>query len=222
MPSPATQPDRAPTRLRPDKHTAILAGGREVFARDGYARASIDAIASASGVSTRTIYKHAADKSALFAAVVIDSAARLAEAEVALIGRHLAAVDAAESIEGALRAFALDWLDDTGDWLAGIPDAGAHRALIAQVWAEAAHLGPDVLSPWWRAGAGRVRAELSTVFAGWDTAGWLTVADPDRAVVHFSALVSAVPGPPTARPQAQERRAWIADGVAVFVRAHRR
>jgi AcrR family transcriptional regulator len=219
-PDPA-EPEQAVGRLRPAKHEAIMTGGREVFARDGFARASIDAIATASGVSTRTIYKHFADKPALFAAVIVSSAGRVADAEVALVERHLSSVTTGEEVEPALRAFAIDWLDDTGEWLAGIPHSAAHRALIGQVHSEAGHLGSEVVQTWWRAGAGRVRAELASTFARWADAGLLHVPDAERAAVHFSRLVSAVPGPPASPVPAAERAAWIADGVAVFVRGHR-
>ncbi|AOS62243.1 TetR/AcrR family transcriptional regulator [Actinoalloteichus hymeniacidonis] len=211
---------QASGRLRPAKHEAIMTGGREVFARDGFARASIDAIATASGVSTRTIYKHFADKPALFAAVIVDSAGRVAEAEIALIDHHLATAESLAEVESALRAFAIDWLDDTGDWLATIPHSAAHRALIGQVHAEAGHLGREVIQTWWQAGAGRVRAELARVLARWGENGLLRIADAERAAVHFSCLVSAQPGPPASVIRTPERTAWIADGVAVFIRGH--
>lgn len=195
-----------------------MAGGREVFARDGYVRASIDAIAVASGVSTRTIYKHFSDKPALFAAVIIDSAARVAEAEIALVERHLSTVTRAEELESALRAFALEWLDDSAASLAGMPDSAVHRALIGQVRAEAAHLGAEVIATWWRAGAGRVRAELARAFARLNDAGLLRIDDSERAAVQFSHLISAVPGPPAARVPTREREVWIVDGVRVFLR----
>ncbi|GAA0898425.1 TetR/AcrR family transcriptional regulator [Pseudonocardia zijingensis] len=197
-----------------------MIGGREVFARDGYARASIDAVATASGVSTRTIYKHFADKPRLFAAVIVDSATQVANAEIALVERRLSRVMSAEEVEPALLAFATDWLDDTGDWLAGMAHSAAHRALIGQVQAEAAHLGSEVIAEWWQAGAGRVRAELAAVLGRWAEAGLLSVPDSERAVVHFSRLVSAVPGSPASTITAGERSAWIADGVRVFVRAY--
>ncbi|MFC5235903.1 TetR/AcrR family transcriptional regulator [Pseudonocardia zijingensis] len=213
-------PEQPTSRLRPEKHEAIMIGGREVFARDGYARASIDAVATASGVSTRTIYKHFADKPRLFAAVIVDSATQVANAEIALVERRLSRVMSAEEVEPALLAFATDWLDDTGDWLAGMAHSAAHRALIGQVQAEAAHLGSEVIAEWWQAGAGRVRAELAAVLGRWAEAGLLSVPDSERAVVHFSRLVSAVPGSPASTITAGERSAWIADGVRVFVRAY--
>ncbi|MFD5985787.1 TetR/AcrR family transcriptional regulator [Streptomyces cyaneofuscatus] len=131
-----------------------MTGGREVFARDGYARASIDAIATASETSTRTIYKHFADKRALFVTVIVDSAVQVAEAEIALIERHLSTAADAGEVETVLLAFATDWLDDTGDWLAGMAHSAAHRALIGQVRSEAAHLGTEVITRWWEAARG--------------------------------------------------------------------
>ncbi|GAA1729848.1 TetR/AcrR family transcriptional regulator [Isoptericola hypogeus] len=198
--------------LRADKRAAIVAGALEVFASDGYVRASIGAIAEASGVSTRTIYKHFADKSALFDAVVAASAGRVAEVEVDLVERHLASVASAAEIEPALVGFA-------GGWLRGSTESTAHRALIGQVRAEAAHLGPDAVAAWWDAGPLRVQRALADRLARWSDAGWLRVDDPDRAAVHLGRLVSATPGPPGTVPS--DRDAWILAGVEVFVRAYR-
>ncbi|MGO1972037.1 MAG: TetR/AcrR family transcriptional regulator [Propionibacteriaceae bacterium] len=201
-------------RLRADKHDAIMAGGREAFARDGYERASIDTIAAASNVSTRTIYKHFADKAALFAAVIADSAAEIAAAETALIERRLVGITHADEIEAALARFATEWL-------AGTARTAAHRAVISRVHAESTHLGSEVVTTWWLAGPGRVIAELAAVLAGWAEAGLLEIAHPERAALHFSALVSVRPGAPGSRFTRKERQVWIADGVRVFVRAHR-
>ncbi|MDN5725903.1 MAG: TetR/AcrR family transcriptional regulator [Propionibacteriales bacterium] len=212
--------EQAPGRLRPEKQQAIMAGGRTVFARDGYARASIDAIAAASGVSTRTIYKHFADKASLFAAVINHSAGQIADAEIALIATHLAPVTAAGQVEAALLAFATEWLDDRGAWLAGIPHAIEHRALISQVQAEAGHVGEQVIAEWWRSGPGRVRAEQAALFADWGKAGLLRIPDSEQAAVHFSALVAVIPGPPGTSLSAADRRGWVASGVRLFVRGH--
>ncbi|SKC40362.1 TetR/AcrR family transcriptional regulator [Krasilnikoviella flava] len=199
-------------RLRADKRAAIVAGALEVFASDGYVRASIGAIAEASGVSTRTIYKHFADKSALFDAVVAASAGRVAEAEVELVKRHLDGVAGAAEIEPALVGFAVAWLR-------GSAESAAHRALIGQVRAEAAHLGPDVVAAWWEAGPVRVQRALADRLAQWSDAGWLRIDDADRAAVHLGRLVSATPGPPGAA--LPERDTWIVAGVGVFVRGYR-
>ncbi|WP_028659335.1 TetR/AcrR family transcriptional regulator [Nocardioides insulae] len=201
-------------RLRPEKREAIMTGAREIFAREGYERASVDAIAAAAGVSNRTLYKHFADKTTLFAAVIAESAAQIAEEETTLIERLLSPVSTAEEVEPALVAFATEWL-------AGTTQSATHRALIRQVGAEAAHLGADIITAWWQAGPGRVRAELTATLARWADLGLLGIEHPERAAIHFSELVSARPGPPGSPFTQRQRRAWAVDGVAVFVRGYR-
>lgn len=63
-PVPATRSER--------KHAAIVSAAVEVFLATGYDRASMDEIASRSGVSKQTIYKHFTSKDALFVAVVTE------------------------------------------------------------------------------------------------------------------------------------------------------
>lgn len=200
-------------RLRPDKQAAIMTGGREVFARSGFARASIDAIASAAGVSTRTIYKHFSDKAALFAAVIADSAARVAEDETALIAEHLADVTEAQEVQQALLKLATAWLKSTAP-------TEDHRTLMGQVHGEAAQLDPTVVTAWWHAGPGRVLADLAAALEHWDEAGLLSIPEPDVAAIHYSELVSAQPGPPGNLLPMEERAAWIGAGVTAFVRAY--
>ena len=210
----AAGPQKLAGRLRADKREAIMTGGRDVFAREGYARASIDAIATAAEVSTRTVYKHFADKSALFTAVITDSAAQIAEEETVLIQRHLSAAVAADEVEWTLVHFATQWLTGTGL-------SEPHRALIGQVHAEAAHLGPEIVTAWWEAGPGRVLGELSAALAGFHDAGLLQIPAAERAATHFSELIAATPGPPGARLPRARREEWIAAGVGVFVRGYR-
>jgi TetR/AcrR family transcriptional regulator, mexJK operon transcriptional repressor len=62
---------RAP---RPDKRRAILDAAAPIFGEEGYERASVDAIASAAGVSKPTIYSYFAGKEQLFRESVADSA----------------------------------------------------------------------------------------------------------------------------------------------------
>lgn len=200
-------------RLRPDKQAAIMTGGREVFARSGFARASIDAIASAAEVSTRTIYKHFSDKSALFAAVIADSAARVAEDETALITEHLDDVTTVQEVQPALLKLATAWLKSTA------PTA-EHRTLMSQVHGEAAQLDPTVVTAWWHAGPGRVLADLAAAFERWDAAGLVSIPEPDVAAIHYSELVAAHPGPPGHLLPMKERAAWIDAGVTAFVRAY--
>ena len=59
-----------PNRRRgglPDERRAIIGGALRLFARDGYTRTSIDALAAGAGVSTGTVYHHFRDKGGSFA-----------------------------------------------------------------------------------------------------------------------------------------------------------
>jgi AcrR family transcriptional regulator len=98
--------DMKARRGLPDKHRAILRGALTVFARDGYTRASMDAIAAEAGVSTRTIYNHFGDKADLFHAVIQDSVTQVADAQIAVVDRHLTKII---DLEADLTEFARAW-----------------------------------------------------------------------------------------------------------------
>lgn len=62
--------------LSPEKHEAILHGAMQEFLEHGYAGARIDKIVAAAGVSKATVYRHFADKEALFTALIQRMAGR--------------------------------------------------------------------------------------------------------------------------------------------------
>jgi AcrR family transcriptional regulator len=169
---------------RPAKRRAVLDGALAVFARDGYPRATIDAIAAAAGVSTRTIYNHFADKAQLFESVVAESTAGVADHQIRLIDRHLGDVT---DLESALVGLGLD--------LAAPMTAYAqHFALIRQIDADAGRIPPAVLDTWREAGPGRVLGALAARLRELADRGLLRVDDPQRTAVHLMLLVQgAVP-----------------------------
>ncbi|MEA2398193.1 MAG: hypothetical protein QOK25_1749 [Thermoleophilaceae bacterium] len=59
----------------------LLAAARELFASDGYAATSLDAIASAAGVTKGALYHHFESKRDVFRAVYVAEQGRLAEVE---------------------------------------------------------------------------------------------------------------------------------------------
>jgi AcrR family transcriptional regulator len=61
----------AKAELIAEKDRAIVLGARENFLRDGFAGASMDAIAKSAGVSVKTIYGHFANKDELFSKAMI-------------------------------------------------------------------------------------------------------------------------------------------------------
>lgn len=176
-----TRPDTAPPRRGlAEKRAAITRGALTVFARDGYTRASIDAIAAEAGVSTRTIYNHFRDKSALFHAVIQESAAEVVEAQVAIMDRHLHRVT---DLEADLIAFGKDWAAPLTDYV-------DHFALVRQINAEVGHIPQDTLDAWQETGPLRVRRELAKRLQRLADQGLLRIGNADRAAVHFTLLVA--------------------------------
>ena len=66
----------AERELSPEKTEAILRGAMQEFLEHGYAGARIDKIVAAAGVSKATVYRHFADKEALFSALIQRMAVR--------------------------------------------------------------------------------------------------------------------------------------------------
>lgn len=190
-----------------DKHRAILAGALTVFARDGYTRASMDAISAEAGVSTRTIYNHFQDKGQLFQAVIQESTARVADTQVAIIDRHLYKVTDLE-----------DDLIELGQALA-TPMTGyaEHFALIRQIDADAEHIPQAALEAWQEAGPRRVLGELAHRMRQLANRGLLRIDDPDRAATHFMVLIQGAV--PFHHGLGATREAEVAEIVTTGVRA---
>ena len=161
-----------------DKRAAVSRGARMVFARDGYTRASIDAIAVEAGVSTRTIYNHFGDKEKLFTAVVLESSAQVRQALVAATGQHL---DHVSDLESALTGLAHAWVTTMTQF-------AEHFTLIQQLAVTGDHLPPQVREAWEDTGPRAARAVLAHHFRRLAQDGQLLVADPDRAALHFHLL----------------------------------
>jgi AcrR family transcriptional regulator len=68
--SKGTKPTAKATMVAEKDHAIVLAA-RSHFLRDGFAGASMDAIAGSAGVSVKTIYSHFANKDELFSRVMV-------------------------------------------------------------------------------------------------------------------------------------------------------
>jgi AcrR family transcriptional regulator len=191
-----------------DKRQAVLAGGLTVFARDGYARASIDVIAAEAKVSTRTIYNHFQDKAGLFRAVIQDSAERVAAAQLQIVDRHLRRIT---DLEADLVEFGIAWRTP-------MPDYAEHAALVRQVNAEAGHIPEEAVDAWQQTGLLAGRRALADRFNTLADEGLLDFEDPMRAALHFSLLISgANPSHPRSRVTPEEIRETVASGVHTFL-----
>ncbi|WP_433012943.1 TetR/AcrR family transcriptional regulator [Kribbella sp. CA-294648] len=196
-----------------DKRQAVLSGGLTVFARDGYARASIDVIAAEAQVSSRTIYNHFQDKAGLFRAVIQDSAQRVAAAQLDIVDRYLRKVT---DLEADLVEFGIAWRTP-------MPDYAEHSALVRQVNAEAGHIPQEAIDAWQEAGPLAVRRALADRLAALAAEGLLRVDDPMRTALHFSLLISgANPSYLGARMTPEEITEAVTTGVRAFLHGYGR
>jgi AcrR family transcriptional regulator len=82
--------------------TALITAARELFAEDGYAATSLDAVVAKAGVTKGALYHHFSGKRDLFASVFAGEQVRLTEAVVAAYQRRN---DPWEAFEEACGAF---------------------------------------------------------------------------------------------------------------------
>ncbi len=223
MPTPAADAAGAdaalPRRGRPGKREAIDRAARRVFGRDGYVRASIDAIAAEAGVSTRTIYNHFPGKEQLFTSVLHDSAARVAETFVEMVGR----LDSADSVGSA---------DDLEDYLLGLARAlvaqstehPEHFAMVRRILAEVDLFPPEAMTAWIEAGPRRVENETARCLADLADRGLVQAPDPLVAARHFGALTAAQVArnsPSTSRPFSKaEVDSLLKAGIHAFLHGY--
>lgn len=166
------------SRGRIDKRLAVVEAARRVFAREGYTRAGIEAIAAEASVSTRTVYNHFEGKAALFAHVIQESSTQLADRIVAEIRTRL---DDPDDLEQALVGLGCAWVRAGGEF-------SDHAALTRQLSAEAGHLPADLLAAWNEAGPARAERELARAFELLASRGVLQLDDPSQVAVHFILL----------------------------------
>ncbi|WP_447038785.1 TetR/AcrR family transcriptional regulator [Streptomyces sp. DSM 118878] len=199
-----------------EKRRAITSGARTVFGREGYTRASIDAIAAEAGVSTRTIYNHFGGKEGLFRAVLLESAESVTEATEALFERHLRKVRDIEE----------DLLDLAREWVGQGEAHPGHFSVVRQIIPEGGRLPADVLEEWQRLGPRATQQALARRLLEVGRQGKLAVDESNarRAARHLALLVG---GGVTAesyfgalRLEPAEVEEIIRDGVGIFLRLY--
>ncbi|GLZ80893.1 TetR family transcriptional regulator [Actinorhabdospora filicis] len=207
----AAAPAPPTARGRIDKRQAILSAAIEVFARDGYERAGVEAIAAEAGVAKPTIYNHLGGKENLYRAAMAEAAARSKT-------KVLAAVDGfpttGEDLRAGLRTVARSLVD------CHISPQG--WALSRLLYTEAARF-PEVYDEVQTEGGRQINEALAGRLARLGNAGVLRVPDPVLAARHFMALITGELAARTAmgtRELPEEELAGIiADGVETFLAA---
>lgn len=205
----ALTPARA---LRPEKRDAILRAARKTFARMGFTRATIDAIATEADVSTRTLYKHFRSKDELFATVLQSSATVVADDYEATVR---AGVAAAAGVRERLMVLARARTKQA----LGHPE---HFAMVRQIATETEHFPPGALAAWRAAGPDRVRRETIAQLQALHTEGLLEIDDLQRAARHFFALTTTTTSPQAGEPplSPEDVEEAISAGVEVFARGY--
>lgn len=202
-----TTGDRAPPSRADRKAQAIVAAARTHFYRDGYAATSVEAIGRGAGIGKATIYKHFGSKAGLFAAVVAqENRQGLDEIRAVLTGAGM--LDAR--------------LERAGRLLLDLLTAPDFIASYRMVMSEATRQ-PELAALYYT-GATQLLSVLSESFATLAQAGDLVASDPLRAAEHFVGLIRgdlqlrALLG--IEAPDATDRAAIVASGVAVFARSY--
>ncbi|GIG71237.1 TetR/AcrR family transcriptional regulator [Phytomonospora endophytica] len=204
----------APTRGRIDKRRAILDAAITVFARDGYAQASVDAIAAEARVAKPTIYNHLGGKENLFRTAMVEAAEESRRKVLATLEGFPTDPAGPEALRTDLNAIAWQLVD--------CMRSAAGWAMSRLLYAEAARF-PDVYDAVQAEGGRQVNDALAGRLARLANAGHLEIPDPLRAARHFMALISAdIPGLSALGTRAvadKVLRESIADGVDTFLRA---
>ncbi len=196
----------------PAKRAAIVRAALEVFLREGYARASVDAIAAAAGVSKRTIYDYYGDKEQLFLSALEETRSTQAAAFQELLERTLGQVN---DVEAALTAFGREFATE-------IARSAERAAVMRLMIAEASHF-PALLEP--TAKNQSVQHALADRLSELDEQGLLDIPDPMEAAEFLGLLVTGRVNHRSwygaVRLDNAEIDRLVAGGVRIFLCAYR-
>ncbi len=196
------------------KRATILDTASRVFAREGFAGASIDTIAAEAGVSRQTIYNLIGDKQKVFAAVVEDTTEK---ANAGLFATLATFPDHPKDLEAELTAFARR--------LASTCMCDCRSAALLKLVETEGHRYPELFQAWRERGPGRMWAAVSARLARLAHAGLLDLEDPDLAARQFISLVIMDLRPSTLlgeRPTDAEIDFATRSAVRTFLRAYGR
>ncbi|MGV2832879.1 TetR/AcrR family transcriptional regulator [Pseudomonas shirazensis] len=191
------------------KREAILEAAKALFLSLGYANTSMDAVATAAGVSKLTVYSHFTDKQTLFgSAVMATCQSQLPE----LIFELPAGVPIDQVLLNIARNFhALISSDESVKLSRLIMALGSQDPGFGQYFYEA---GPKL-----------ILAEMEALLRNAAERGLLAINSPLRAAEHFFCLIKGAPdyrlllgcAPPLVGAEAE---AHVREVVELFVRAY--
>jgi AcrR family transcriptional regulator len=162
------------------KRDAILEAAAAIFCQQGFAGASIDAVASKAGVSRQTVYNQIGDKEKLFKAVVAEVTTRSSADFFRVLETF---PDQPKDLEAELIGFSKRLLkkyscDPNSRWLVRLVQNEASRY-------------PELFSVWKEYGPGRKYPAIAARFAQLAHGGYMKLDDPGLASRQFMALLTA-------------------------------
>ncbi|OAA19780.1 transcriptional regulator [Frankia sp. EI5c] len=169
----------ASTRGRIDKRQAILDAAFTVFAREGYAQASIDMIATEAGVAKPTIYNHLGGKENLFRHAMAASADKTTAKTLAVVSRLTVDVPDLHNAFVEVGRELLDCYCAEDSW-----------ALRRLLHAEIVRF-PDLFDMIGANGPSQVAEAIADRLARLALAGRLRLTDPVEAGEQFLALLTS-------------------------------
>jgi len=168
-------------RTRSDrKRRAILDAATDVFLAEGFAGASMDAIAARAGVSKPTVYKHFVDKQQLLAQIVRETIDNFTEPFYVEVVGLTDSGDVREHLRGLARLL----LDAVMQ-----PRLLQLRRLVIGEAGRNRELGRT----YEQRGPERAISALTAAFERLAENGMLRLEDPSLAAAHFNWLVLAIP-----------------------------
>jgi len=170
----------APAGRSAAKRQAIIDAARTVFLRNGYGGASMDEIAALAAASKQTVYKHFADKQALFTQIITSDIEQAENSSQPLV----TTLRDSDDIERDLRSFARQHIAVVTQ---------PHLVQMRRIIISEAERFPDLARTWYERGPERGYATLAEQFEELARRGGLRIHDPLLAAQHFNWLVLSVP-----------------------------
>ncbi|MGM1029164.1 MAG: TetR/AcrR family transcriptional regulator [Actinomycetota bacterium] len=193
-------------------HAAVLDAAEQVFLRDGYVGASMDAVARIAGASKQTVYKHFGSKEQLFVELVTSMTVATGDP----VGHERA--DASTDVAEALTSHAVAMLDAV---------LQPRILRLRRVVIGEANRFPDLGRALFEHGPARAIAGVERRLVRWVDAGALPPHDAKAAAQHYNWLVMGAPLNAAmllgdeAILSPTERHAHAASAVATLIRSIR-
>ncbi|MDI3390339.1 TetR/AcrR family transcriptional regulator [Streptomyces sp. B-S-A8] len=163
-----------------EERQAVMRAARTVFARDGWARTGVPAVAEECDLDEATVLHYFKDKEQLLLTVLLEGAATVATRLTIIAEDHLTEITGLEKDLVALGHA----------WLTPLADFPEHFAIVRHLGAEIAAWPAGVVEMWQSAGPRQANRELARRLQRLADDGLLSLTDAGHAAERFVQLVA--------------------------------